>query len=182
MKILLSLLAVTLYTPLFAQTQGWTIPNWDSINKSIIGTDYVPFSITTLDGKVINNAYIKGKVTFFSFWFKGCHPCLDEFDELNELYKNINNDTNIVFVAITFDKEEEITDILSKYNVTFPVACVPKKEVRRLNYNRGFPSVVLIDKQGKVRKVGLNHITPINDKRTITVDSAKALINSYTSL
>lgn len=184
MRALLIFLAITLHTTLFAQTQRWTIPNWDSINNSIIGTDYTPFNITTLEGRQISNASTKGKVVYFSFWFKNCHSCLENFDELNELYNNVKHDTNIVFVAITFDKQEEITDVLEKHEVKFPVACTSRKEVTRLNYGRGFSSMVLVDKNGKVRKLGHYSLTrePANSKLSITIDSATKQINQYNSL
>lgn len=191
MKMLLFLLTMITCSALYAQDkhpakeQRPPLPNFDPVNNERFGKDYVSFSITTLDGEKIDNTSIKGKVTFFTFWFKNCAPCLAEFDELNELYSHFRNDTNVVFVSITFDKKEEITDVLDKYKVTFPVATIPSQnEAWRMNYNKGFPSVVLLDKQGKIRRSGITNINGNDDKdslTSLTIDSAIKLINRYKS-
>ena len=192
MKILLFLLAIITCSRLCAQERQPgkvqpppPLPNFDPVNNERFGTDYVPFSITTLDGKKLDNHSIKGKVTFFTFWFKNCAPCLSEFDELNELHSHFRNDTNVVFAAITFDKKEDITDVLEKYKVTFPVATISsQEEAFRMNYRKGFPSVVVLDKDGKIRRSGVTTIVANDDKdslATLTIDSARRLINRYKS-
>lgn len=192
MRMLLFLLAIITCSSLYAQKlvpgkeqPRPPLPNFDPVNNERFGTDYVPFSITTLDGKKLDNHSVKGKVSFFTFWFKNCAPCLAEFGELNELYGYFRNDTNIVFVAITFDKKEDITDVLKKYNVTFPVATISsQEEAFRMNYRKGFPSVVVLDKDGKIRRSGVTAIIPNDDKtslNTLTIDSARRLINRYKS-
>lgn len=189
MKMLLCLLAMLTCSYSYAQEQQpgnvHTNPlsKWDPVNNERFGKDYLRFSITTLDGKQIDNNSIMGKVTFFTFWFKNCAPCLAEFDELNELYSHFKNDTDVVFVSVTFDKKEDITDVLEKYKVTFPVATISSQdEAYRMNYRKGFPSVVFLDKQCKIRRSGVTRITPNDDTEslvTLTVNSAVKLINRY---
>lgn len=191
MRVLLFMLAMITCSCSYAQEQqidtGQSNPlsRWDPVNNERFGKDYVPFSITTLDGKLLDDNSIMGKVTFFTFWFKNCAPCLAEFNELNELYSHFSNDPNVVFVAITFDKKEDITGVLEKYKVSFPVATIPSREdARRMNYGKGFPSVVLLDKQGKIRRSGLTSIVANDDNDSLTaltVDSAVRLINRYKS-
>lgn len=184
MKPILLLLSIVISSATWAQKQQeqsrYQLPNWDSIDNALLGTEYVPFSITTLSGKKLDNHNTQGKVCFFSFWFKYCQPCIQEFDELNEIYSHFANDTNVVFVAITFDKKEEITDLLEQHKVVFPVATVASQKISRsMNFNRGYPSAVLLDKQGRVRRLGLLSVATTNSKYTITVDSAIRVINRY---
>jgi thiol-disulfide isomerase/thioredoxin len=165
--------------------QSNPLSRWDPVNNERFGKEYVPFSITTLDGKILDNNSTRGKVTFFTFWFKNCAPCLAEFDELNELYSHFKNDTDVVFVSVTFDKKEDITGVLEKYKVTFPIATVPsRQEAHRMNYGKGFPSVVLMDRQGKIRRSGLTSIVANDDDDSLTaltIHSAVRLINRYKS-
>lgn len=185
MKLLLTIILLIITSTLYAQQQEieprFQLPNWDSIDKTIIGTEYVPFSITTLSGQTWDNTSVKGKVVFFTFWAKSCAPCIKEFPELNELYAHFSNDTNVVFVAITSDKEEHITDVLEKFKVTFPVASV--SSTKPMNYGRGYPSAVLLDKKGIVREFGYISISDTDSKnmvsKMLSVDSAARLINSY---
>lgn len=186
-KALLLMLLTSISSLLYAQQQEpkqerFMLPNWDSLDNLQLGKEYVPFSITTLDGKTITNTTIQGKVVFFVFWNKHCVPCLKEFDELNELYSHFTNDNNVVIAAVTYDQKEDIQDILDKYQVKFPVATVAtSKEIREMSNGRGYPSIVLLDTQGRIRKTGHFTLTDINGDRHLTPDSTAGLINSYKS-
>ena len=53
-----------------------------------------------------------------------------------------------------------------------------------MNYGKGFPSVVLMDRQGKIRRSGLTSIVANDDDDSLTaltIDSAVRLINRYKS-
>jgi peroxiredoxin len=111
----------------------------------------MPFDVTTLDGKHINNISLIGKITWLNFWFEDCPGCRNEFDKLNRLYDSLKTDTDFQFVAITYDKKETLPAFIKQFNLKYPIATVANSAVAQiLNYANGFPSNILIDKQGKV--------------------------------
>ncbi len=71
------------------------------------------FSSTTLNGQLISNKTLAGKITVIKIWATWCGPCRAEIPELNDLVEHYRSDTNVVFVAITDDPKEKIEDFLS---------------------------------------------------------------------
>jgi peroxiredoxin len=81
----------------------------------------------------------------------GCPGCIQEIPQLHFVYDAFKADSNFRMYGITFDSKEDLLPFLNKKTINYPVAFVqPKEEVRRLNYGQGFPTTVLLDKEGKV--------------------------------
>jgi len=163
-------------SPVQKPAKSWAMPYMDSIYK---GTMYVPFELTTLDGRKYTNESCMGKTVFFDFWFEGCHGCRDEFDKLNELYDSLKNDARYVFIAVTFDKGEELPEFIKKYNMHYPIASAPPmEEVQRLNYMLGFPSKVILDKEGRIVHIGMTKIDDKEDQMHMSLHHALSLMRS----
>ncbi len=137
-----------------APRSAWLPKNVDSIYK---GTAYVPFDVVTLDGRHFNNANCKGKVVFLDFWFEGCGGCRGDFGQLNTLYDSLKNDPSYVFLSVTFDPPETIPAFLKQYKLRYPVATTTEPAIREMNYHQGFPSKVIIDKEGKIAYIGMQY-------------------------
>lgn len=173
---IMQLLTILIAGNVFAQNinpktgQAWAYPDMDSVNKVALGAKYVPFDVTTLDGKRLNNESCKGKVTFINFWFEGCAPCREEFGKLNELYDSLKDNPGYEFVAITFDAKETLPEFIRKTGIRYPVATVGDKvESKRLNYTMGYPGSVIVDKWGRVRFVAMKGIADKADTYKMTL-------------
>lgn len=57
------------------------------------------FSGKTIDNKTIDSTYFKNKITFISFFYIGCGPCMKEIPVLNKLSDHFNG-TNFQLLAI----------------------------------------------------------------------------------
>jgi peroxiredoxin len=146
-----------------------------------IGKPYIPFHVTTLSSKVIDNDNSKGKVTFINFWFMGCPGCVAEFGELNKLYVHYAKNKSFQFVAITYDDAKDLPGFLTKHRIKFPVACVSSAESHRLNNGKGwgYPSNFIIDKQGNVVYMNMGSIDAVkkNTLYSTSEDSIITLVN-----
>lgn len=144
----------------FAQLSGrGSGINFDSVFKSHVGKQYVPFDITTTDGKHLTNESCKGKIVILNYWFEDCGGCRGEIKYLNALYDSLKHDPSIDFVAITFDKKETLPSFVQTFKLRYPIATIPSQyEAYRLNYRMGFPTNIIIDKTGKVAmmKMGIS--------------------------
>ncbi len=121
------------------------------LSKNHNGEKYVPFEITTLDGKKINNESLVGKVTFINFWFEGCLGCRSEFQRLNELYDSLKTNSSFQFVSVTFDSLQTLPDFIKKFDLQFPIACIKDiNEAWRMNLRFGFPTNIIVDKHGVI--------------------------------
>lgn len=113
------------------------------------------FSGTSLDGKTINLADLRGKVVVVSFWTTRCAICTAEVPKLNKLadaYKG----KNIVFLGLTTDNEAKVKDYLKKKPFNFEI--LPNSFGTLLKYadrdgnniNMGYPTHFLINQKGEI--------------------------------
>jgi len=155
MKIFLSLTLLQLSIFLSGQTPRKSANiNIDSLilvkAKDAIGKPFPNFVAKNEKGK-INNKSLMGKVVLINFWFEGCHPCLAEFDALNELAQKLKGNNDFEFISFTWDNTEAIKRVKEKYELQFKVFHVDDKECRRLNQNNGYPTTIILDRKGKIK-------------------------------
>jgi len=115
-----------------------------------IGKPFPFFAASNEEGK-INNDSLKGKVVLINFWFEGCHPCLAEFDALNELAEKLKENKDFEFISFTWDNAETIKRVKDNYRLRFKVFQLKDGECRRLNQNMGYPTTIIIDKNGIIK-------------------------------
>lgn len=93
----------------------------------------------------------EGKIVVLDFWFTRCAPCVASIPELNFLAKNY---PEIVFLSITFEKEEPIDEFLKKMVMYYPVGSDPDKKTINAYGVLSYPETFLIDEQGVVQWQG----------------------------
>jgi peroxiredoxin len=106
--------------------------------------------LTTIDGKFINQADLKGKIVMYNFWFVSCRPCVAEIPALNRLVKKYKSDTTLLFVAITFDKVDHIKEFLQKHEFSFQIASLPQPEIDTIKKISFYPFTAIVTKEGKL--------------------------------
>lgn len=114
-------------------------------NAEFIGKPFPQFSVTGNHG-INSNKLIKGKVVFINFWFAACPPCLAEMETLNKLYNHFKNFKNFEFISFTFESVTKIQAIKKKFSIQYPVYSISRDECYRLNFNNGFPTSIILDK------------------------------------
>lgn len=113
-----------------------------------------PFQLTDIDGKVYNLETLKGKVAVFNFWGISCSPCIREIPYLNRLVQQYKHRNDVVFIALSPDKKEELSKFLDK--TSFNYQHVINKDNGRLRisileYQGIFdPSHAVLNKEGEI--------------------------------
>jgi peroxiredoxin len=153
--------------------KSWAPPDY---NKFYKGKNYAPFNLSTLDGQNLTSETSKGKVTLFHFWFESCPGCRAEFPEVNELYDSLKNDKNCQFVAVTFDDISTLPEFVQQNNLRFPIATVNSRDsIHLLNYGMASPSMIILDKEGKIAHMGIQSITKNKEVGRYDISIAKVL-------
>jgi peroxiredoxin len=104
----------------------------------------------TLDGKDVRLSELQGKVVVLNFWFIACPPCRIEVTPLNEIVKQFQG-KDVVFLSIARDKESDLVKHLQAVPFGFQVIADPISRICRDTYHLfGYPTTIVIDKQGKI--------------------------------
>ena len=156
MNRILFLLSIVLFcnTGIFAQDNTSPVTQLlqqiESIKKSAIGKEFCDFESDALDGKVISKKDLKGKITFINLWFETCSPCIAEMGNLIELYSKLKDNKDFQFFSFTIDAFEIAKKAVEKYNIPYIVCPVSREDAYRMNLNTGFPTKIILDKEGKI--------------------------------
>lgn len=128
------------------------------------------FSEKVIDGRVYTDDNLKNKITFISFWYAGCLPCVDEFETMNSLYNKYGKRKDFLFLSFAFETEESGLKAANEYHLQYPIICIDRKEASWLMFNMGFPTSVVTDKTGRIRFIKCGGYT-IDDRNKIGIDS-----------
>lgn len=117
--------------------------------KKYFGDSFSVPGITTYDGKRITAADRMNKTVFYNFWFVNCRPCVAEIPVLNRLADKYKGDS-ILFIAITFDKEERIREFLQNHEFAFQIASIPQEEIEKIKKISFYPFSAITGRDGKL--------------------------------
>lgn len=118
--------------------------------EKVKGKSFPKFTATSLDGMVFSDAMLKGKVTLLNFWFEHCGPCVAEFNDLNKLAEKLGIINNFQFISFTYDEPERARAMVEKHQLNYPVCPVSIEECLRLNFASGFPTNIVVNREGEV--------------------------------
>lgn len=114
------------------------------------------FSIGRLDGTPVDSSEFRGRVVVLAFWEIWCLPCRRELPELDKVYRRYQGNSTVAFWAVDVpqngDTPEQGRDFMKKAGYALPVAYGSEKCLESLGLE-GYPSLIVIDKFGKVRLV-----------------------------
>lgn len=117
--------------------------------EDLIGKDLPPFNGLTINKKQLSNTDLKNQVVVINLWFEKCPPCIAEMPELNNLVTKYGN-KGVKFIGITHDGLASARRFQKRNGYKYEIVSLSEDEIRKLNINHGFPSNVLVGKDGKI--------------------------------
>lgn len=122
--------------------------------SSSVGKKAPDFTLEGLKkGTSFHLADYVGKVVMIGFWASWCPPCRQEMPILQEVYDRYK-EKGLVFIAVNVGEDKSTAQrFVAGGGYTFPVALDPKGKVEKLYDVPGLPTLILIDRQGRVQKV-----------------------------
>lgn len=134
------------------------------------GEESLDFSFKDLEGNkvAINSERFKNKVVVIQLMGSWCPNCMDETAFLSEYYNN-NKQRGVAVVALAYEYSTDwkrsiasLRKFQQRYNVQYPIlntevtvgdSLRTEKTLPQLTSIKFFPSSIIIDKKGKVRKL-----------------------------
>ena len=78
------------------------------------------FSVTNLDGQVIQLAHLKGKRVVLNFWASSCPPCLEEIPSFIKL-RSATSPTDVVIMGLTTDDMAAQKVFAQRHGINYPL-------------------------------------------------------------
>ena len=119
---------------------------------ALIGKPAPDFQLTTLDGKSVSLADLKGQVVVLDFWASWCPPCIESLPHLGKLYDE-KQDGVKVFAVNLREEKSKIEAFLKSRNLNVPVLLDSEGEVASEYNVISIPQTVVIGKDGTVKNV-----------------------------
>lgn len=139
----------------------------NSYRYKLLGKKAPEFKIININGEKVSSDDFKGKTTLINFWEYGCVPCMEEIPALNKLKLIFEKDSMVQFLsfyynnisinpdtkALIFETNGNTSD-QRKIKVDFKFTQIANsKRINDLYNVYGFPTNMIIDKNGIIRQI-----------------------------
>jgi peroxiredoxin len=117
-------------------------------------------TFTTLEGKPIVLADLRGKVVLVNFWATSCPGCIKEMPDMVETYKQYKDrGFEIVAVAMSYDPPNYVANFVQTRQLPFPVALdVNGEHARAFGNVQVTPTTFIIGKDGRILEQKLGEL------------------------
>jgi len=122
-------------------------------NYKMEGTAFPHFSFTDLNGNLISNESMKGKIIVIKCWYIHCTPCIREFPQVNRLTEEYKDRKDIVFISLAEDSPEQLKAFLARKPLSYSVIPDMKVYMNESLQLNSFPTHFILNKEGLISKV-----------------------------
>ncbi len=120
------------------------------------------YAVQTRDGRVLTADSLRGRVVLVNVWATWCAPCRVEMPALQQLADAYAADS-VVVLGLSVDRgpAADVDAFLAEREITYPVAIVDDRTVAAFGGVRGYPTSLLLDRDGIVRHSVVGPIGPL---------------------
>jgi peroxiredoxin len=122
-------------------------------NYKMEGTAFPKFSFKDLDGNLVTNESMKGKIIVIKCWYIHCTPCIREFPQVNKLVSAYKDRKDIIFMSLAEDSPEQLKTFLARKPLLYSVIPNMKDYMNEALQLNSFPTHFILNKEGMIAKV-----------------------------
>ncbi len=132
----------------------------ENIEMARLGEPISDFELEELGGKRVKLKDYRGRPVMINFWATWCPPCRAEMPVLQQ-YRDAHAAQGLELLAINAgESAREAGFFASQNNFTFPILLDLDMAVTNGLRITGFPTTLLVDRAGVVRKIHIGLLTP----------------------
>lgn len=132
----------------------------------------VMWELTDFDGKKHALADYKGKVVVLDFWYRGCGWCIRAMPQIKQVAEHFKKRPVAVLGMNRDLKDEDAKFVIDKLKLNYPTLKAPELPEQYLV--QGFPTLVVLDQQGKVRRYEVGYSPTLREDLTKAIDELLA--------
>jgi len=155
-------------TVLFVVVFLWTLPRLlPHVGALVNFTDRAAsrpaFQVATLDGQTLRLADLRGQVVLVNIWATWCAPCRVEMPLLEATW-NRHRAAGLVLLGASVDQGDPaaVRAFVTERGITYPIAIVGGDVISALGGVDGYPTSVLIGRDGVIRHRVMGPIGPLS--------------------
>ncbi len=122
-------------------------------DSPLIGREAPDFALRASAGDNVRLSEARGQVVVLSFFGSRCNTCRSHLAELDDLYRTYGPAGLAVYGVSIDDDADGARHFASSVGVAFPMLADPAKSVGRAYEIDRLPTVVIVDRSGRVRYV-----------------------------
>jgi len=138
-------------------TAGNSSPNWE---------------LQDLQGNILSNAQLKGKVTLIDFSFNACAACMLSIPTLKRLHERYKGSNVSIMTINTSDPKLSIIAFTKKNDINYPVLLKGSKVAKSFQIS-AYPSFYLIDKNGTIAATFEGYSKELENELIEKIDNLK---------
>jgi thiol-disulfide isomerase/thioredoxin len=151
-----ALLVAGVLLALFLLNGFWIVRSLRSLGGGAagVGLPAPVFRAPTLGGQTLALGDLRGQVVLLDFWATWCAPCLAEMPTLRRFDERFGP-RGLAVVGINIEgaaARRAVEDVVREAGLRYPTV-IDEGEVRRSYRVEGLPHLVIIDREGIVRRV-----------------------------
>jgi peroxiredoxin len=160
----------------FINIKNLTIPADFHAEKKVAmitpGNNAPDWELQNLQGNIVTNAQLKGKVTLIDFSFNACAACMLSIPALKRLHEKYKgSDVNIMTVN-TSDTKQSVIAFTKKNDINYTVLLNGSKVAKSFQIS-AYPSFYLIDKNGIIAATFEGYSKALENELIEKIDNLK---------
>jgi thiol-disulfide isomerase/thioredoxin len=134
----------------------------------VLGHPAPAWAIKDMDGRTHALEQYRGKVLVLDFWYRGCGWCMRAMPQVKRIASHYRGRPVAVFGMNNDHNEEDARFVVREMQLDYPV--LRSQELPGKYGVQGFPTLIIIDQQGKVADIHVGYSPQLYEEVTAAVD------------
>jgi peroxiredoxin len=134
----------------------------------VIGRPAPAWEIEDLGGQTHRLEEYRGKVLVLDFWYRGCGWCMQTMPQVKRVAAHYPGRPVAVFGISSDEDVNDAKFVVRKMQLDYPV--LHSQELPRRYEVQGFPTLIIIDQQGKVADIHVGYSRRLYEDETKAID------------